>query len=125
MRFGFANRVVALAVAGLGWATHARGADPSIDEQSEPRPLESSDRSPRNTVFLELLGNGLLYSVNYERFLWDSRVSLRAGFSAFDFTAQSTFVRIRTAGITSPWVVNLYLGGSEHRLQLGAVVQIS
>ena len=39
-------------------------------------------RTARNIVFVEGLGNGGYYSVNYERFLLDA-ISLRVGFSTF------------------------------------------
>ena len=37
-------------------------------------------RTANNSIFVEGFGNGALYSVNYERILGDTNISLRAGF---------------------------------------------
>jgi len=76
----------------------------------------SEERTANNSIFLELLGNGGLYSVNYERIFGDSNFSLRAGFSYFSLSAGDS----STSLITIPLLVNYYIGGLDHKLQLGA-----
>jgi hypothetical protein len=78
----------------------------------------AEDRQSKNVVFVELLGNGGLYSVDYERFVTDS-VSVRAGVSVIDVDGGG-LVRLRFTAITSPWLANYYVGEGSHKLQLGA-----
>jgi hypothetical protein len=80
---------------------------------------EVEERRPRraeNLVFAEVGGNGIFYSVDYERLLGDGAYSIRAGLG---------FVRLKpgtaTASVfTLPVLANYYLGGRDHKLQLGA-----
>lgn len=71
-------------------------------------------RTARNVVFVEGLGNGIVYSVNYERFLSDV-ISLRVGFSWLPVTVFSTSQERSILPIS----VNYFLGQGEHRCELG------
>jgi hypothetical protein len=77
-------------------------------------------RTARNVVFVEGLGNGFLYSVNYERFLWDA-VSLRAGFSAWTNNSDPQFIQ---DNITVPILINFLTSESEHNFEGGIGITI-
>lgn len=80
------------------------------DEPPVPAPVA------RNAVYAELGGPGLLYTVNYERFLLP-RLSVRAGCSLFGFRESGTG---DTLGIfTLPLTTQVLLGGGAHHLELG------
>ncbi len=73
-----------------------------------------------NGVYLELLGNGGLYSVNYDRKLTD-RVSIRLGVGAW--TSESFFGG-KTTLRTVPLTVNVLGGRGNHRLEAAAGVLV-
>ena len=81
-------------------ATHAAAALPA------PPVQEEAPEMARDAVYFELLGNGLLYSINYDHRFTDV-VSVRAGMMVMGLVA-------------SPVTVNALLGGGSHRLELGA-----
>jgi hypothetical protein len=75
----------------------------------------------RNAVFFELLGNGGLYSFNYERMLTES-LGLRVGFATWDssdFWFEGTPSDRYT---TVPVTVSYLLGRGERKLELGGGV---
>jgi hypothetical protein len=80
-------------------------------------------RSAMNTIYLELLGSGLIYSINYERFVHDD-VALRVGFSYFSISASAgsggTTASASASLITFP-ITASYLGlrSGSHALELG------
>jgi hypothetical protein len=80
----------------------------------------AGDTATLNAVYLELLGNGGLYSVNYDRKVGD-QLSLRAGVARWTsielFGGSSTFT-------TVPLLTNLLIGRGSHRLEVGAGVMI-
>lgn len=89
-------------------------------------------RTANNAVFIELLGNGGVYSLNYER-IFDN-FSVRAGFSYISIEAETTYkcgqsgcseARGRVSLTTFPVVGNYFLGGANHKLQLGAGVLLA
>ena len=69
-----------------------------------------------NGVYLELLGSGGLYSINYEREIRES-VWLRVGFGAW--TATSFFSDTETAVTTVPITLTRLIGAGTHRLEVG------
>lgn len=84
--------------------------------------VPAQERAPQNAVYLELLGNGVLLSINYDRKLTD-RFSLRAGTGSWGSEGTSWDGReVETTMVTVPLLAN-YLGGSGNgRLELGAGV---
>lgn len=122
------------AVAALGWSSPSSAADVMVSAaaggavldgrpvsiEPTPRAGTSTDHSRKNHVFFELLGNGGVYSINYERFLGDTGPSVRTGISVFDCESSGSLVRIRFAAVTSPWLASYHLGAGNHKLQLGA-----
>jgi hypothetical protein len=57
------------------------------DEAEEDKP-DSDERTANNAIYLELLGPGLFYSVNYDRAIGD--VGLRLGVGYISVTASAT-----------------------------------
>lgn len=73
-----------------------------------------------NTIFLELGGNGLLYSLNYERVL-PSDVALRAGFGYISVSATGGGASANVSWVTIPVTFSyLGIGGGSAKLELGA-----
>jgi hypothetical protein len=75
--------------------------------------------SASNALFFEPLGNGLLYSVNYERFLRTLPVGLRAGASFFTYAVSKASGSGNLTLATFPLLASYYYGPSHHKLQLG------
>ena len=110
------------AAAGAPAAAAAPAAAPS-----EMKKDEGPIRNANNAVFLELLGNGVLYSINYERILGDADVGLRIGFSYIGVSAgnDASGASAKASLITVPLMANYYgVGGRNHKLQLGGGVTI-
>ena len=82
-----------------------------------PAPAAAPVR-PANVVSLELLGNGLLYSIDYERFVTDA-IGLRAGASFFTWKISDAAGSGNLTLATFPFVASHYLGPGRHKLQLG------
>lgn len=86
---------------------------------AQPAPAEQEQgRTANNAIFIELLGNGGIYSLNYERFIRDFGV--RAGFSYLSIEASAGGTSAKVSFLTVPVVGSYYLGGENHKLQLGA-----
>ena len=78
-------------------------------------------RIARNAVYLELLGNGGLYSVNFERILYDT-LALRVGFATWNSPAIFYDGTPPDRFMTVPVTVSYLLGGGERKLELGGGV---
>ncbi|CAN5804259.1 hypothetical protein BH11MYX4_BH11MYX4_66920 [soil metagenome] len=76
-------------------------------------------RTASNVVFGEALGNGLLYSVNYERIFDALPIGLRAGASYFTYPVSSYGRSGNLKLATFPLVASYYVGTPRHKLQLG------
>ena len=74
----------------------------------------------RNAVFFELLGNGGLYSFNYERMLTES-LGLRVGYATWD-SSDLWFEGTSDRYTTVPVTVSYLLGRGERKLELGGGV---
>jgi len=75
----------------------------------------------RNAVFFELLGNGGLYSFNYERMLTES-LGLRVGFATWDSSDLWFEGTPSDRYTTVPVTVSYLLGRGERKLELGGGV---
>jgi hypothetical protein len=99
----------------------SRTAVPSTAEGAAlppPTPTDSS-RTAKNVLYVELLGNGILYSLNYERFITDD-LSARIGFGYLSLGASSSSSSARASVLWLPLMVNyLGVGSADHKLQLG------
>ena len=76
-------------------------------------------RSANSAIYLELGGNGLLYSANYERFMTPN-VSLRGGLSYVSVEGTSGTASASVSLLTFPLMVNYFVGGGSAKLELGA-----
>jgi hypothetical protein len=75
-------------------------------------------RTAPNAVYLELGGNGVIYSVNYERIL-PGDIGLRAGFGRLSLGASSGTSTAKVSATGVPLTVS-YLGiGGSSKLELG------
>lgn len=82
-----------------------------------PAAASAQERTARNGIYVELGGNGGLWSLNYERFLGDD-VSLRIGGSYMAATdTAGTTVSLATFPLTASW---LGLRSGSHALEVGA-----
>lgn len=71
----------------------------------------------RNSIFVELGGNGILYSLNYDRKFTD-HVSGRIGGMGFSIESDNSTDRVGL--LLFPTMVNYLLGSGSSRLELGA-----
>jgi hypothetical protein len=104
-----------LAFAAFAPRAHAESPDASASQA----PSETAEtRDAHDAVYVELLGNGLLYSVNYDH-MFGEHLALRAGFSAWRadgvFDAPNVFVSVPVAAYG-------LVGDGDHKLELGAGV---
>ena len=81
-------------------------------------------RTAHNAVYLELGGNGLLYSVNYERFMAPN-VSLRGGFSYVSVEASDGTGSASASVAVVPLMVNYLLGGGSAKLEVGGGIALT
>lgn len=75
----------------------------------------------RRGYFVELLGNGLLYSVNYER-VYRDHLSVRAGVmvGGASVTVNETGNSASVGMILAPIMASTLVGSGKHRLEFGA-----
>ncbi len=71
----------------------------------------------RNAVYAEILGAGVFYSVNYERFISDD-VTVRMGVSSFSLRSNSG--KDHSNIVIVPIVANYLLGHGNSRVEIGA-----
>src|ERR1043165_8241224 len=83
------------------------------------------ERVAKNTVYLELGGNGLIYSVNYERFL-SNDLNVRVGLEYFSLTASGSGGSGNATLAIFPVTVSfLGLSKGPHAFELGAGIDIA
>jgi hypothetical protein len=88
---------------------------PSVARAQYPK----SERTAVNTVYLELGGNGLWYSLNYERIL-PQNIALRVGTSYMSMSASSGTANASISSFGVPLTASyLGLGGANHKFELG------
>ena len=80
---------------------------------------KSKERTAFNSIFIELLGNGGLYSLNYDRLVTDY-LSIRGGFSYFSISAAGNGSSASVTFMTFPIMANFLVGSPSHKLELGA-----
>lgn len=104
----------------------AKSFPPSADRGTDAPDSKSSssERKAKNVMYLELLGNGGLYSINYERML-SNDMSARLGFSYFSISASGTSSdgqqsSAKASIVTAPALFNYMVGGKNHKLEMGA-----
>lgn len=77
------------------------------------------ERTAKNSLYFEALGNGLFYTLNYERFIGDI-MSIRAGLGYFAVSAQGDGESGNVSTLSVPIMLNFFLGGPDHKMELGA-----
>lgn len=70
-----------------------------------------------NSIYLELLGNGIIYSINYDR-MFSENVGGRIGFTYFP--AVSAIFTSTEDIFVVPLLLNVFVGDGDSRLELGA-----
>jgi hypothetical protein len=88
------------------------------EPSSEP-PMPQPEPPAPNVIRLELLGNGLLYSVNYERIFPAWNLGLRAGASLFMDKISSASGAGNLVLASWPLVASYFIGPPRHKLELG------
>jgi hypothetical protein len=87
-----------------------------------PQPaIEEKQHVCRNSIYVELLGHGIFYSVNYEYRMSD-KISLRAGVSIWSIKSMDLLI-FQINGIkfrSFPVMVNYLIGKRSSRFELGA-----
>ena len=82
----------------------------------------SSGFAQSNTIYFELLGNGLAYSLNYDRMVTD-KISVRAGYGGLtvsNSTVSSGVIVTEDIKITLiPVLANYLRGEGNHKLEMG------
>jgi hypothetical protein len=125
-RIGLLTSASAIALSLLTVATSSLAQDPAYAPAYPPGPAPTApappgddERTANNAVYFELLGNGGVYSINYERFLDD--FGIRVGFSYVSIDTNNGVDGSSTkASLTTfPVVGSYYLGGKNNKLQLG------
>lgn len=92
-----------------------RPAVPSAHEVTRsPAPAEAD-----NALVAEVFGNGLLYSISYERFVFGGDLGVRAGASFVTYGVSHASGSGKLSLATFPIVASYYLGATSHKLQLG------
>lgn len=81
---------------------------------------DAPDGGPAHrVVFAEVLGNGLLYSVNYERLFERWNIGLRAGASFFTYGVSSYGRSGNLTIVSFPLMASYYFGWEKHKIQVG------
>jgi hypothetical protein len=106
-------------------AAPAVAAQPAAPETPAPPPDQEDERTANNAVYLEGLGPGLLYSINYDRSFGDFAARVGFGYLSISATAQSadgtTGSTASATFFTVPITVSyLGIGSKKHMLELGA-----
>lgn len=82
-------------------------------------PADAPPVDARNSLVAEVLGNGLLYSVDYERLLFGGHAGIRGGASFVTYGVSHASGSGNLVLATFPIVASYYWGPSAHKLQLG------
>jgi hypothetical protein len=109
----------------------------SQENQAQTQSVNATQAAPqldfattaKNFVYVEALGSGGLFSINYDRLL-SPTWAVRVGFSAFSPTisnldagvATFTKLSLTTIPITSAYIINFY--DSPHHIELGGGITI-
>lgn len=104
-------------IVGLSAGVAARA---SSAEEAPAKDAAENQTAP-NLVFLEPLGNGLLYSLNYERIFERWNVGLRGGASYFTWAVSKHGGSGNLTLVSFPAVASWYapLWGTKHHVELG------
>jgi hypothetical protein len=94
-------------------------APPAIEVVEQPELADEEAPRANNALYFEGLGNGVAYSVNYERLVVDE-LAFRVGFSYIEFDAPEDSVSDKTTLVMVPLMLSYYgIGNDRHHLELG------
>lgn len=110
MKFNRIN-VIALLLVGVSWCITI----PNV--QAQEALSKSSSDFARNSIFLEILGNGLLYSINYDHKIFD-HLSARIGGMYLGVSERNTDQSVSL--LLVPVMANYLVGSGSSRLEIGA-----
>ena len=87
---------------------------------AEQEPASNTKRTAKNVLYVELGGNGILYSLNYERFVTDD-INIRLGLDYFSVSAtDSSGDSANATFLVIPVMFNyMGIGTPNHKLELG------
>jgi hypothetical protein len=92
---------------------------PPVDVIEQPALADEEGPRANNAVYIEGLGNGAAYSINYERLIVDE-LAFRIGFSYIQFDAPEDSVSDTTTLVMAPLMLSYYgIGNDRHHLELG------
>ena len=92
----------------------------SAQAPSPPPEVPSHElRTAFNSLFVELGGPALVYSIDYERLLGQSNLSVRVGFGFIHLAGDFFGTHYNEEDISVPALLNYYLGTPAHKVQLG------
>jgi hypothetical protein len=91
----------------------------SIYTAGAPMPVVDKTRTAKNGLFVELLGNGLFYSLNYERFVTDD-IAIRGGIGYFSLSASGSSASASASILSVPLMFEyMGIGSADDKLELG------
>ena len=79
----------------------------------------SSGFAQTNTVYLELFGNAVLGSINYDRMVTDN-VSVRVGYGSISLDDRDPGLKAKISITPIPITANYLMGSGNHKLEIGA-----
>lgn len=79
---------------------------------------EDQEVEKKNIAYLELFGNGVLYSINYERMISEN-LSARIGGAFYKITADTPLQELKSNVVIAPLMLNRLIGSTAHKLELG------
>ena len=109
------TRWVALITVLAALAPSWLGAQNASKASAAPAPV---GRTAFNTIYVELGGNGLWYSVNYERMM-QSHLAVRGGISYLSIGASSGTASASVSSIGFPLTASYLVGAGSSKLELG------
>jgi hypothetical protein len=91
----------------------------SIYTEGAPPPVLDKTRTAKNGLFVELLGNGIFYSLNYERFVTDD-IAIRLGVGYFSLSASAGSSSASASIFSLPLMFEyMGIGSADDKLELG------
>ena len=112
MRFNRTHVLTLLLVVGSCYLTTTH----ALAQEALPQRSSSKDFA-RNSIYLEILGNGLLYSLNYDHKIFD-HLSARIGGMYLGVNESTSDSRVSL--LLVPVMANYLVGSGSSRLEIGA-----
>ena len=114
MKLSKAN-ILAILLLSIGWSFSTQ------EVKAQEAIVRTHDGFARNSIFLELAGNGLLYSLNYDHKLFN-HLSARIGGMYLGVQERATNQSVSLLAV--PIMANYLVGNGSSRLEIGAGVTV-